>query len=271
MFVTIFAAIFGSFFYGLAILKVHQIIKTFEPQREKTYRLTYVRNICEPIFFFFFFFFFFCIPVLRVALGPRMKLAGCKSALNHPHPLPLPSFPLPGGLFYWRLFALRLFGFVCFLVLLVSGKCCGVIVAPPTSPPPTPPAPVDYSTDVCSLCACLVLSVSSSSWCLGWAAACDCGTPPSPPPPAQWFILLTFVRFALVCFCLFPRPLGVWEGLWLVIVAPLDFSLTIFLISRRIADQSTWRHFAFLAIQNASRGIFWSDCANAQAYLNVRR
>ena len=30
---------------------------------------------------------------------------------------------------------------------------------------------------VCSICACLVLSVSSSSWCLGKAAACDSGTP----------------------------------------------------------------------------------------------
>ena len=30
---------------------------------------------------------------------------------------------------------------------------------------------------------------------------------------------LTFVRFALVWFCLFPLPLGVWEGLLLVIVA----------------------------------------------------
>ena len=28
-----------------------------------------------------------------------------------------------------------------------------------------------------------------------------------------------FVRFALVLFCLFPLPLGVWEGLRLVIVA----------------------------------------------------
>ena len=28
----------------------------------------------------------------------------------------------------------------------------------------------------------------------------------------------TFARFALVWFCLFPFPLGVWEGLWLVIV-----------------------------------------------------
>ena len=31
---------------------------------------------------------------------------------------------------------------------------------------------------VCSICASLVLSVSSSSsWSLGWAAACDCDTP----------------------------------------------------------------------------------------------
>ena len=30
---------------------------------------------------------------------------------------------------------------------------------------------------VCSICACLVLSVSSSSWCLGRAAVCDYGTP----------------------------------------------------------------------------------------------
>ena len=29
----------------------------------------------------------------------------------------------------------------------------------------------------------------------------------------------TFVRFALVWFCLFPLPLGVWEGLLFVIVA----------------------------------------------------
>ena len=30
---------------------------------------------------------------------------------------------------------------------------------------------------VCSICACLVLLVSSSSWCFGRAAVCDCGTP----------------------------------------------------------------------------------------------
>ena len=35
-----------------------------------------------------------------------------------------------------------------------------------------------------SLCACLVLSVSSSSWCLARAVVCDCGIP--------WTFLLPF-------------------------------------------------------------------------------
>ena len=34
----------------------------------------------------------------------------------------------------------------------------------------------------------------------------------------------TFVRFAPIWFCLFPHPLSVWEGLWLVIVIPGLFS-----------------------------------------------
>ena len=39
----------------------------------------------------------------------------------------------------------------------------------------------------------------------------------------------TFVRFALVWFCLFPLPLGVWEGLRFVIVAlPGLFSYLFF-------------------------------------------
>ena len=46
---------------------------------------------------------------------------------------------------------------------------------------------------VCSICACLVLSVSSSSWCLGRAAVCDCGTP--------WTFLLSFV-FYYFCHCM---------------------------------------------------------------------
>ena len=117
---------------------------------------------------------FLCISVLKVASGPRVKLASCKSALN---PLVVYSidrskavvpvlvflfvallFILRGDLFYilpcvilflcfsvlialWlphlgkrelilvlfiHLFDLRLFGFVYFLFLLVSGKGCGL-------------------------------------------------------------------------------------------------------------------------------------------------
>ena len=40
---------------------------------------------------------------------------------------------------------------------------------------------------VCSVCACLGLSVSSSSWGLGGAAVCDCGT--------LWTFLLPFLHF----------------------------------------------------------------------------
>ena len=39
-------------------------------------------------------FVFLCISVLRVASGPRVKLASCKSALNTPP-------PPPDGLLYW--------------------------------------------------------------------------------------------------------------------------------------------------------------------------
>ena len=46
----------------------------------------------------------------------------------------------------------------------------------------------DCCSYVCSICACLVLSVSSSSWCLGRAVIYDCGTP--------WtFLLLFFISF----------------------------------------------------------------------------
>ena len=36
---------------------------------------------------------FLCISVLRVASGPRVKLASCKSALNTPHLPPRPLAP----------------------------------------------------------------------------------------------------------------------------------------------------------------------------------
>ena len=46
---------------------------------------------------------------------------------------------------------------------------------------------------------------------------------------ANLSVFRTFVRFALLWFCLFPLPLGVWEGLQFVIVAlPGLFSYPFF-------------------------------------------
>ena len=42
------------------------------------------------------------------------------------------------------------------------------------------------------------------------------------------YFFRTFVRVALVWFCLFSLPLGVWEGQRPVIGYSLDFSLTFF-------------------------------------------
>ena len=53
----------------------------------------------------------------------------------------------------------------------------------------------------------------------------------------------TFVRFALVWFCLFLLPLSVWEGLRLVIV--VDFSLTFFCKSG-FSLNVRWNNFGHL-------------------------
>ena len=57
----------------------------------------------------------------------------------------------------------------------------------------------------------------------------------------------TFVRFVLVWICRFPLPLGVWEGLWFVIVAlPGLFSYLFFHI---------WCPFSHcLFLSSSSRG-----------------
>ena len=127
-----------------------------------------------------------CISVLRVASGPRVKLASCKSALN---PTVVCSadrskavvpvlvllfvalwFILQGDLLY--VFPCVIL-FLCFSVLLVLrlprlGKRELILVL----------------FVRLLVCACLDLSVSSSSWCLGRAAVCDGGTP--------WTFLLPF-------------------------------------------------------------------------------
>ena len=122
---------------------------------------------------------FLCISVLRVASRPRVKIASCKSALNPPvvcstdHSKAV--VPVLVLLFVALWFILRgdllyvfpcVILFLCFSVLLVLrlprlGKRELILV-------------FSY---VCSVCACLDLSVSSSSWGLGRAAVCDCGSP----------------------------------------------------------------------------------------------
>ena len=130
---------------------------------------------------------FLCISVLRVASVPRVKLANCKSALNPPVVCSTDRskavVPVLVLLFVALWFILRgdllyvfpcVILFLCFSVLLVLrlprlGKGELILV-------------LFY---VCSVCACLDLSVSSSSWGLGRAAVCDCGTP--------WTFLLPFL------------------------------------------------------------------------------
>ena len=131
-----------------------------------------------------------CISVLRVVSGPRVKLASCNNALN---PVVYSTdrskavvpvlvllfvalwFILRGDLFYVLPCVIL---FLCFSVLLALrlprlGKRELILVL----------------FVVCSICACLDLSVSSSSWCLGRAAVCDCGIP--------WTFLLPF--FVIIC------------------------------------------------------------------------
>ena len=122
---------------------------------------------------------FLCISVFRVTSGPRVKLAGRKCALNPPviystdrSKAVVPVlvllfvalwFILRGNLFYILPCVIL---FLCFSVLLALrlprlGKRELILV-------------LSY---VCSICVCLFLSVTSSAWCLGRAAPCDCGTP----------------------------------------------------------------------------------------------
>ena len=134
---------------------------------------------------------FLCISVLRVASGPRVKLVSCKSALNTPVVCSTDRskavVPVLVLLFVALWFILRgdlLYVFpcvilcLCFSVLLVLllprfGKRELILV---------------LFVRLFGLCF-LDLSVSSSSWGLGRAAVCDCGTP--------WTFLLLFFIFHL--------------------------------------------------------------------------
>ena len=108
---------------------------------------------------------FLCISVLRVASGPRVKLASCKSALN-PFLSPSPARDLCLTLCH---FVLVFFSPFSIAITSLGEERANL-----------------SAFYVCSFCTCLDLSVSSSSWCLGRTAVCDCGTP--------WTFLLPFLQ-----------------------------------------------------------------------------
>ena len=135
---------------------------------------------------------FLCISVLRVASGPRVKLASCKSALNPPVVCSTDRskavVPVLVLLFVALWFILRgdlLYVFPCVILFL-----CFSVLLVLRLPRLEKRALILVFSYLCSVCACLDLSVSSSSWCLGRAAVCDCGTP--------WNFLLPFLIYQVI-------------------------------------------------------------------------
>ena len=140
---------------------------------------------------------FLCISVLRVASGPRVKLASCKSALNHMVVYSTDRskalVPVLVLLFVALWFKLRgdLFYILPCVILFL---CLSVILALRLSRLGKRELILVFSY-VCSICACLDLSVSSSSWGQGRTAVCDCGT--------LWTVLLPFVSYVAFILPLF--------------------------------------------------------------------
>ena len=127
---------------------------------------------------------FLCISVLRVASGPRVKLASCKSALNTPHP---PHPPPPHT--HTR------------PVVYSSDRSKAVVLV------------VVYSTRrfVVCLTMCHFVLVFFSPFSIVLTLLGE--------ERDNLSALRTFDRFVLVWNCRFPLPLDVWEGLRFVIVA----------------------------------------------------
>ena len=182
--------------------------------------------LCEPNFLY--------VSVLRVASGPRVKLASCKSALNPPVVYSTDRskavVPVLVLLFVALWFILRgdllyvfpcVIMFLCFLVLLVLRL---------------PRLGVGWGEAICcmsfrvSFCSC----VFQSFWCCGclaWGGGGRGGRGGGARVGGRTSLgaFRTFVRFVLVWICRFPLPLGVWEGLRFVIVAlPWLFSCLFF-------------------------------------------
>ena len=142
---------------------------------------------------------FLRVSVLEVASGPGMELAGYGGALDPPPPSQW--FVLLAVLGRWS----RCWSCSLLLCRLIYETVCFVS------------CPVLFVLVFFGPFGVVVASLGSG---VGWGRGGGAGLG----------AFRTFVRFALVWFCLFPLPLGVWEGLRIVIVALLDFSLTFFCI-----------------------------------------
>ena len=125
---------------------------------------------------------FLCISVLRVASGPRVKLASCKSALNPPKYFTDRSkVVVPVLVLFFVALWFILQGDLCLTL------CYFVLVffSPALRLPRLGKRELILVFFICLFDLCLFgLSVSSSSWCLGRAAVCHCGIP--------WTFLLPF-------------------------------------------------------------------------------
>ena len=141
---------------------------------------------------------FLCVSVLRVASGPRVKLASCKSALN---PLVVCSTDRSKAMV-----PVLVLLFVA-LWFILRGKSCFVV----------------YSTRrfVVCLSVCYFVLVFFSPFSIAITSLGE--------ERANLSAFRTFVRFVLVWICRFPLPLEVSEGLRFVIVAlPGLFSYLFF-------------------------------------------
>ena len=127
-----------------------------------------------------------CISVLRVALGPRVKLASCKSALKPPvlysTDRSMAVVPVLVLLFVALWFILRgdlFYVLPCVILFMFFFSVFFALRLPR----------LGKRELILGSYVCLVFSVSSSSWCLGRAAVCDYGTP--------WAFLLPFFPLIL--------------------------------------------------------------------------
>ena len=126
---------------------------------------------------------FLCISVLRVASGPRVKLASCKSALNPPPPPPPPVVYSTD----------RSKAVVPVLVLLFVALW------------------FILRGDLLCLTMCHFVLVFFSPFSIAITSLGE--------ERANLSAFRTFIRFVLVWVCRFSLPLGVLEGLRFVIVA----------------------------------------------------